>query len=132
MGRDGVNAADQLAHAMSEDQLLDAVIEFAEWHHWLVDHPRPARTKAGWATPLQGDAGRPDLLMAHPTGRVITAELKSEIGRLSEAQKRWNEALAAAGRRAAVASRTEDMVYAHFIWRPSDWLNGTIRGVLAR
>ena len=127
-----MTAADQLAQSMSEDQLLDAVIELAEWLGWLVDHPRPARTKAGWATPLRGHPGRPDLLLAHPSGRVITAELKSEKGRLSEHQTAWDEALRRAAQRAAMTSGSPTIAFAHYVWRPADWINGSIREVLGR
>lgn len=122
-----------LAREMSEDELLDAVIRLAQLNGWLVDHPRPARTAGGWRTALRGHAGRPDLLLVHPSGRVITAELKSEKGRLSRDQQRWDEALRVAAQRAGIGARGDGRpVFSHYVWRPTDWVQGTIREVLAR
>jgi len=42
-------------------------------------------------------AGFPDLVLAHPAGGVIFAELKSDRGRLTPAQQEWADVLAAAG-----------------------------------
>lgn len=67
-------------------------------------HFRPARTAAGWRTPLSGDRGVPDLLLAR-RGRLILAELKSERGRLGSGQREWLDALGEHGR----------------LWRPADW-----------
>src|SRR5690606_28778418 len=61
---------------------------------WKVHHTRPARTDKGWRTPLQGDAGYPDLTMAR-RGRVVIAELKSESGRVTREQAAWLEHLSA-------------------------------------
>lgn len=128
-----MTARAQLAAQMSEDELLDAVIACAQLNGWLVDHPRPARTKHGWATPLRGHAGRPDLFMVHPTGRVVTAELKSEKGSLSDAQKAWDLALRTTAQRAGIGSRGDGKpVFSHYVWRPTDWLTGLIREVLGR
>jgi len=59
-----------------------------------------------WATPIQGHAGFPDLVLVG--GRVLYRELKSMRGRTSDAQSAWLASLRAAGADACV-------------WRPSDW-----------
>jgi hypothetical protein len=61
-----------------------------------------------WATPLQGDAGLPDLILCKPP-RLLFAELKRERGRVSEAQADWLDAL----------SRCSGVEV--YLWKPSDW-----------
>ena len=88
---------------MTEDDLLRAVLDLARYRGWMVVHHRPARTDKGWRTPTQGHKGVPDLILAR-NGVVILAELKSETGRLSRDQPRWQSALGTH----------------HRVWRPSD------------
>lgn len=88
---------------MTEDELLGSVIDLAHLRGWLVVHHRPARTAQGWRTPTQGDKGVPDLILAR-RGVVILAELKSDKGRLTAEQVRWQTALGTH----------------HRVWRPSD------------
>lgn len=90
--------------ATTEDELLGLVVAYAQLQGWLVHHCRPARSEKGYRTPIQGDRGFPDLVLARER-RVIFAELKTERGVLSNAQHRWINAL-------------YDLVY---MWRPSDW-----------
>ena len=69
-------------------------------------------------TSRKSQPGFPDLTIVHPrTGRLIFVELKSESGKLSEEQEDWGFAL--------VESDAE-----YYMWRPSDWLDGTIQNVL--
>lgn len=89
---------------ISEADLLQRTIDTARWHSWRVCHFRPARTAQGWRTPVTGDQGVPDLLLAR-RGVVIAAELKSELGRLGPGQRQWLDALGDHGR----------------LWRPQDW-----------
>ena len=77
----------------------------------MVHHTRPAQTAKGWRTPIQGDPGYPDLTMAR-AGKVVWAELKSEKGKLSDAQIGWCSAIGPV-----------------HVWRPSDW--DTVVEVLA-
>jgi hypothetical protein len=58
----------------------------------------------GWRTPMSGDPGFPDLVLARD-GVVIVAELKSRRGQPTDDQKMWLEALGAHAR----------------LWRPQDW-----------
>ena len=91
-----------------EDDFKAQVIELAQRYDWLVAHHPDSRH-------LQGDPGLPDLILARG-GVVIFAELKSEQGRLSDAQERWFAALHL------------DEAVKHFgyhshetrVWRPSD------------
>lgn len=90
---------------LSEGQFLDMIITRARARQWLVHHDRPAPTKdrnGRWITHTVGDPGFPDLVMAK-AGRCIFAEVKTETGRISPAQRVWIEALNGA------------------VWRPSDW-----------
>ncbi|MCK9629580.1 MAG: VRR-NUC domain-containing protein [Bacteroidales bacterium] len=89
----------------TEGQFQSAVIELAHMFGWRIAHFRAAQTAKGWRTPVQADGkGFPDLVLARE--RLILAELKSERGRLSDAQREWIEALERAGAEV-------------YCWRPS-------------
>ena len=95
-----------------------AIVELARLCGWRVFHARPALTRAGeWRTPIQGDAGFPDLVLCR-AGRVIFAELKREGGRLTPQQQGWLDAL----RQCAGVE-----VY---LWTPADW--DAIEAILTR
>lgn len=110
--------------AVTEDEFLSAVVELAQWKGWLVHHSRPARMKDGrWRTPVQGDNGFPDLVLARSTPRlggniVILSELKAQRGRLSAAQEEWLTALDWDGPDGQWEQTWSPLV---FVWRPSDW-----------
>ncbi|MCJ7829360.1 MAG: VRR-NUC domain-containing protein [Dehalococcoidia bacterium] len=92
---------------MTEEDFLKQVIDLAKLTGWRVAHFRPAQTARGWRTPVQGDgAGFPDLVLVRE--RVVYAELKSEKGKVSDAQWAWKDALQMAGKEI-------------YVWRPSDW-----------
>jgi hypothetical protein len=80
------------------------VIQAAQLHGWLVCHFRPARTSKGWRTPVSGDVGFPDLVLARG-GAVILAELKTDAVKLRPEQAQWIHALGFHAR----------------VWRPRDW-----------
>ena len=92
---------------LSESAFQNKVIDIARLNGWLVHHTRPAQVRAGkWATPVTGDIGLPDLILAHPKRGLIFAELKTEIGRLTPGQKKWVATLHDAG-------------VEIYVWRPS-------------
>lgn len=82
---------------ISEAEWTAHAIALLQAHGWTVAHFRPARTATGWRTAVQGDgAGFPDLVairslvgVAEPTARLLAIELKTEHGRLTDAQRRW-------------------------------------------
>jgi hypothetical protein len=85
--------------AVSEAKWQDTILRSARLQLWLAYHTYDSRR----STP-----GFPDLVLVRPP-RIVVAELKTEHGRLSDAQKKW---------------------LAHFeqcpgvevhVWRPSDW-----------
>jgi len=78
--------------AVSEAQLQRTIIEAAQWHGFLAAHFRPAQTSRGWRTPVEGDAGFPDVVLAKQ-GIAFAFELKSERGKLSSEQEAWGEEL---------------------------------------
>jgi hypothetical protein len=81
-------------------------MQFARMRGWLCMHPYSSkRTEPGW----------PDLALVR-RGRLVFAELKSDSGKLSQAQGVW---LAALGDVPGVLAEC---------WRPSDW--DTIQRVL--
>lgn len=89
----------------TEEDLQSRIIDHARLCGWRVAHVRAAQVRSGrWATPVTGDVGFPDLVLAR-AGVVLLAELKSEKGRFREGQAEWLDAAAAHGR----------------LWRPSDW-----------
>lgn len=93
---------------LTEAQFQTWVISVARWNGWLVHHTRPAQVGSRWMTAIEGDAGFPDLVLAHPTRGVIFAELKRQTGRLSKPQEAWNTRLQAGAE--------------CYVWRPSDSL----------
>ena len=95
---------------MNEAQLQDKVVAVARHAGWCVMHTRPARTMSGgWATPLQGHKGFPDLVLVHPSRNLLVfAELKSDKGRLEPEQRRWLDAL-------------QDAHAIVYVWYPKDW-----------
>ena len=101
---------------MSEAELQKAVIELAQRLGYRVAHFRPALTQTGrWVTAVQGDgAGFVDLVLARK-GVVLFIELKSKKGRVSDAQEAWLSELPRGFT---------------FVFRPGDWLDGTIETVL--
>ena len=86
-----------------------AVIDLARLMGWRVHHTRPALTRAGeWRTPIQGDAGFPDLVLCRPP-RLIVAELKRVGGKPTAEQQAWLDALHAC---AGVEC---------YLWTTDDW-----------
>lgn len=81
----------------------------AKLHGWLVMHTRAVEIRPGvWKTPIQGHPGFPDLVLCHKTNRgLIFAELKSDMGRLSDSQELWLQAINENGAE-------------HHVWRPKD------------
>jgi hypothetical protein len=80
---------------ITESQWQQQVIDLARLYGWLVHHCRPAQHQSGkWATPIQGDPGFPDLVLARG-GRVIFAELKTDAAHanLTIHQKAWAAAI---------------------------------------
>lgn len=106
------------------------VVEFAALNGWLYYHPAPnaPRTTARGRRYVQNvQPGYPDLTLAHAQlHRLVFAELKTETGQTSTAQRTWLATLR------AIASALVDDAYgtatAHprprlevYVWRPSDW-----------
>ena len=121
----------------SEAEFLAKILELARAFGWLVYHARPAMTsrmnkqgKAVWVTPLQGDPGFPDLIIARvlykeqkerqfepAEARLIIAEVKSEKGRLSNYQKAWFDFLIPCSHFIICKMSPVPEIY---LWQPSD------------
>ena len=88
---DTISPADALrASAMTEKELLETVIKYADALGWKFFHVFDSRRSVeGW----------PDLVLVRSGGRgrrrMIFAELKSQHGRLSATQREWLDALRA-------------------------------------
>jgi len=106
-----------IANAMSEAALQNAIYELAKTLGWRVAHFRPAKTERGWRTAGSYDAaGFPDMVLVK-FGRVLFFECKSEKGIPSVEQRDWIDALNYNRKRC-------------FLVRPSHWLNGSVEKML--
>ena len=101
---------------MDEKSFQDQVVELAHIYGYTVAHFRAAQNSSGrYRTPVAYDAkGFPDLVMVRSDyndknrpHRLIFAELKSNVGRLSKEQATWIDDLAT--------------VAEAYVWRPRDW-----------
>lgn len=94
-----------MTRPMSEADFQRRVMDTARLAGWLCVHYRPGKTQRGrWVTPLSGDKGAPDLLLAKD-GRVLLAELKRDGGKPTPEQRAWLAELGGHGR----------------LWRPANW-----------
>lgn len=98
----------QLAAGMSEAQLQSNVRRMATVCGWKIYHTRDSR---------KSDIGFPDLVLVRKN-RLLFVELKSEKGKITPEQREWLHVL-------MLTKRVET-----FLWRPSQWLDGTIEGML--
>ncbi len=72
---------------VSERIWQDQVVTLARMNGWQVFHPTPHQVRPGV---FRSDgAGFPDLVLAHAERGLIFAELKTERGKVSAAQKIW-------------------------------------------
>jgi hypothetical protein len=114
-----------IAKNMGEKELQNNVIDLAKQCGWMVMHTRPAKLANGeYRTALQGNKGAPDIFMARH-GRLIITELKSEKGELTGEQINWRYELYGEPGKFNWKVHPE-----YYIWRPSDWLDGTIENLL--
>lgn len=84
---------------ISETAWTGVVIGLAQSMGWLANHQRPARTKDGWRTTIQGDDGFPDVVMVHGVHGTVFVELKDWRGKLQPNQERWRDKILASGGR---------------------------------
>ena len=109
---------------MTERELQEAVFELAGALRWRVYHTYDSRRSA---------EGFPDMvIVSHTRHRLIFVELKSDAGRLTAAQQLWLSDLTAAGGIVYDASATafQRPIPEVYVWRPADWLDGSIERVL--
>jgi hypothetical protein len=104
---------------VSEAELQKAVIDLARRLGWRTAHFRTSRTQSGgWATAVQGDGkGFPDLVMVGDR-RVLFVELKAKGKHPTIEQRDWLDRL------------TDAPGVETYVWRPTDWTNGTIEQTL--
>jgi hypothetical protein len=81
------SARQTLDAGMSEDELLQAIVEAALFFGWRVHHDRRSDKAL-----QQGSPGFPDLVLAK-SGRVLFWECKSEKGGLTPEQFAWSMVL---------------------------------------
>ena len=84
---------------MTEKEFLQQVRDLAKLCGWLVYHTHDSR---------RSPEGFPDLVLVRGD-KVIFAELKSEKGRATSAQREWLDAL----------EKVREVEAC--LWRPSDW-----------
>lgn len=119
-----------LDNATSEQGFQNQIIELAQTCGFLVHHTRPAQNRRGqWSTPIQGDAGFPDLTLCHEgRGLVLFLECKTVKGKTTAKQDRW---LIALGRTAVhVNDHVGQVTMLATVVRPADWewLEPLLRG----
>lgn len=88
---------------ITEKQFEAQVKDLAKLLGWKYYHT--------WRS-IHSPAGFPDVVMVR-NGLVIFAELKSEKGKMSEAQEQWIDELK------VVANHSLGVMA--FVWKPSDW-----------
>jgi len=95
---------------ITEEAFKAQILKLAGYLGWRTAHFRPAMTKRGWRTAVQGDgAGFPDLVLVRPP-RLIFAELKSAKGKPSPEQVAWLSCLWECERESLET----------YVWRPAD------------
>ena len=101
---------------MTEREFQRMVIQLAHICGWRVAHFRPAQTKHGWRTPVGADGqGFVDLVLVHPAGFIIFAEVKTDVGRLTDDQRKWGATFD------DCVARLGDPRIRYEVWRPRDW-----------
>jgi hypothetical protein len=104
---------------VTEDELLENVIDTAHLFGWRVAHFRPAMTSKGWRTAVSADGkGFVDCVIARQ-GEVLFRELKGTGGQLTDEQEEWIFELMG-------GCNSVD------VWYPSHWEDGTIEAELRR
>jgi VRR-NUC domain len=84
---------------LSEREFMAQVIQLARLYGWMVFHPFDSRRSiAGW----------PDLTLVRPP-HALFVEVKTDTGRLTQAQRMWLGALEQC-----------PAIEVH-VWRPADW-----------
>lgn len=119
------NRLDPRVSLMTEAQLQDAIVAFAELNEWRVTFSPDWMKRLAFASMKQTrrsgrswpKAGTPDLICVR-SGRLVIAELKSHAGQVKADQWAWVEACAGVPGVEA------------YIWRPDDWIDGSIDEVL--
>lgn len=103
-----VTGIDRRAWSMTEDGLMEHIRVICKQLGLLAFHVRDSRGSWG--------PGFPDLVIASRKGTLFV-ECKSMTGTVSQDQRKWRDALTAAG-----------MPYQ--LWKPSDYYSGTISAEL--
>jgi len=81
----------------TERECQSTIVDAARLLGYRILSIRPAWSKGKFSTPIQGDAGYPDLTLAHPRAGVLFVELKRSPNRLEADQIAWRQALTEAG-----------------------------------
>src|SRR3712207_848242 len=91
-GQGGMTAAQALAASITERDFQAQVVQFARLCGWRCYHTHDSR---------RSEPGFPDLILARPP-RLLAVELKTNRGKVTDAQAEWLETLAACGVTTAV------------------------------
>lgn len=87
-----------ISASIREKDFQQMIVDYAQLRGWLVYHPYDSRHSA---------AGYPDLTLVRGD-RLIFAEIKTAMGKVSNEQIEWKTGLEMAGQM-------------HYLWRPDDW-----------
>uniref|UniRef100_A0A6M3KM53 Putative VRR-NUC domain-containing protein n=1 Tax=viral metagenome TaxID=1070528 RepID=A0A6M3KM53_9ZZZZ len=105
---DRVSAKGSIQHPHQD--FINAILEVAELTGWLVHVERPAMTAKGYRTPIQGDAGFPDIVLTK-RGKLIFWEVKIPPDKVRPEQQLWLDMLALVPRVIARVVEPDDWDY---------------------
>jgi len=81
----------------TEKQCQATIVDAARLLGYRTLSIRVGYSRGKYSTPIQGDAGYPDLTLAHPRAGVLFVELKRSPNALEPEQILWRQALTEAG-----------------------------------
>lgn len=116
---------------VTEDELLEAVVEMAERFKWRVSHIpdklyKLAAKEQRWDA-MRGAKSFPDLVMVR-RGVLIFAETKTEAGELDPGQAEWHSDIEAVQQLCWDWDEFCPVLY--YLWRPSHLSSGEIERTL--
>ena len=106
---------------LSEAECQRTIVEAAKRGGWRVHAERTSLTQSGrYATAIQGDAGWPDLVLAHSERGLYFVELKRKPNKLTDDQHKWRDVLNGAAAYAGYDTPIHGSEMAQVWWMPEE------------